>query len=141
MSTLGWMLDDALQMPEARHAVLLSADGLLMAHSSGIDRDDAERHAAAMSALQALARATAEFCGQDSTQWQQTVSEFADGYVFLAAAGPGAYLAVSATARVDMEAVSFRIQELVQRLGKELTSPPRQAQPPSPPQRGAGSPA
>ncbi|MEV8437874.1 roadblock/LC7 domain-containing protein [Actinosynnema sp. NPDC051121] len=139
MNTLGWMLDDALKMPEARHAVLLSADGLLMAHSAGIDRDDAERHAAAMSALQSLARATAEFCGQDSTQWQQTVSEFVGGYVFLAAAGPGAYLAVSATARVDMEAVSFRIQELVQRLGKELTSPPRQ--PPSPPQRGAGSPA
>jgi predicted regulator of Ras-like GTPase activity (Roadblock/LC7/MglB family) len=126
MNTLGWMLDDALKMPETRHAVLLSADGLLMAHSAGIDRDDAERHAAAMSALQALARATAEFCGQTGAQWRQTVSEFAGGYVFLAAAGPGAYLAVSATARVDMEAVSFRIQALVQRLGKELTSPPRQ---------------
>ncbi len=126
MNNLGWMLDDALKMPETRHAVLLSADGLLMAHSAGIDRDDAERHAAAMSALQSLARATAEFCGQGSAEWQQTVSEFTDGYVFLAAAGPGAYLAVSATARVDMEAVSFRIQELVQRLGKELTSPPRQ---------------
>ena len=41
------------------------------------------------------------------------------------AAGPGAYLAVSATENVDMEAVSFRLQELVQRLGKELTTPPR----------------
>ncbi len=29
---LGWMLDDALRMPETRHAILLSADGLLMAH-------------------------------------------------------------------------------------------------------------
>jgi predicted regulator of Ras-like GTPase activity (Roadblock/LC7/MglB family) len=141
MNTLGWMLDDALKMPETRHAVLLSADGLLMAHSAGIDRDDAERHAAAMSALQSLARATAEFCGQTSAEWQQTVNEFVGGYVFLAAAGPGAYLAVSATARVDMEAVSFRIQELVQRLGKELTSPPRQAEATSPPQRVAGSPA
>lgn len=141
MNNLGWMLDDALKMPETRHAVLLSADGLLMAHSAGIDRDDAERHAAAMSALQSLARATAEFCGQTSAEWQQTVSEFVGGYVFLAAAGPGAYLAVSATARVDMEAVSFRLQELVQRLGKELTSPPRQAEPASPPQRVAGSPA
>ncbi|WP_447007172.1 roadblock/LC7 domain-containing protein [Saccharothrix isguenensis] len=139
MNTLGWMLDDALKMPETHHAILLSADGLLMAHSAGIGRDDAERHAAAMSALQSLARATAEFCGQTSAEWQQTVSEFAGGYVFLAAAGPGAYLAVSATARVDMEAVSFRIQELVQRLGKELTSPPRQADPPSPPHRVEGS--
>ena len=45
--------------------------------------------------------------------------------MFLVAAGPGAYLAVSATQHVDMETVSFRLQELVQRLGKELTSPPR----------------
>jgi predicted regulator of Ras-like GTPase activity (Roadblock/LC7/MglB family) len=123
---LGWMLDDALQMPETRHAVLLSADGLLMAHSEHISLDDAERHAAGMSGLQSLARSTAEFCGDPHTMWRQTVSEFDGGYVFLVAAGPGAYLAVSATENVDMEAVSFRLQELVQRLGKELTSPPRQ---------------
>jgi predicted regulator of Ras-like GTPase activity (Roadblock/LC7/MglB family) len=126
MNKLGWMLDNAMQMPETRHAILLSADGLLVAHSESIGRDDAERHAAAMSGLQALARNTAEFCGETPAGWQQTVSEFPGGYVFLVAAGPGAYLAVSATEKVDMEAVSFRLQELVQRLGKELTSPPRQ---------------
>ncbi len=122
---LGWMLDDALKMPETRYAILLSADGLLMAHSERIGLDDAERHAAGMSGLQSLARSTAEFCGDETTTWRQTVTEFDDGYVFLVAAGPGAYLAVSASADVDMEAVSFRLQELVQRLGKELTSPPR----------------
>jgi predicted regulator of Ras-like GTPase activity (Roadblock/LC7/MglB family) len=123
---LGWMLDDALKMPETRHAILLSADGLLMAHSERIDRDEAERHAAGMSGLQSLARGSAEFCGDPETPWRQTVTEFDGGYVFLVAAGPGAYLAVSTTARVDMEAISFRLQELVQRLGKELTAPPRQ---------------
>jgi predicted regulator of Ras-like GTPase activity (Roadblock/LC7/MglB family) len=123
---LGWMLDDALKMPETRYAILLSADGLLIAHSEHIGLDDAERHAAGMSGLQSLARSTAEFCGDPDTMWRQTVSEFDDGYVFLVAAGPGAYLAVSASQHVDMEAVSFRLQELVQRLGKELTVPPRQ---------------
>jgi predicted regulator of Ras-like GTPase activity (Roadblock/LC7/MglB family) len=123
---LGWMLDDALKMPETRYAILLSADGLLIAHSEHIGLDDAERHAAGMSGLQSLARSTAEFCGAPDTMWRQTVSEFDDGYVFLVAAGPGAYLAVSASQHVDMEAVSFRLQELVQRLGKELTVPPRQ---------------
>jgi len=122
---LGWMLDDALKMPETRHAILLSADGLLIAHSERINRDDAERHAAGMSGLQSLARGTAEFCGNAGTRWHQTINEFDDGYVFLVAAGVGAYLAVSTTERVDMEAVSFRLQELVQRLGKELSSPPR----------------
>lgn len=123
---LGWMLDDALKMPETRHAILLSADGLLMAYSDRIGRDDAERHAAGMSGLQSLARSSAEFCGDPRTTWRQTVSEFDGGYVFLVAAGPGAYLAVSTTEHVDMEAISFRLQELVQRLGKELSAPPRQ---------------
>ncbi|HEV7931374.1 MAG TPA: roadblock/LC7 domain-containing protein [Actinomadura sp.] len=123
---LGWMLDDALKMPETREAILLSADGLLMAHSQRIGRDDAERHAAGMSGLQSLARSTAEFCGDSPAAWRQTLSEFEGGYVFLVAAGAGAYLAVSTTDKVDMEAVSFRLQELVQRLGKELTTPPRQ---------------
>ncbi|MBC6457370.1 roadblock/LC7 domain-containing protein [Actinomadura sp. HBU206391] len=122
---LGWMLDDALRMPETRHAVLLSADGLLMAHSERISRDDAERHAAGMAGLQSLARSTAGFCGDPNTRWRQTVTEFDGGYVFLVAAGTGAYLAVSATENVHMEAVSFRLHELVQRLGKELTTPPR----------------
>ena len=123
---LGWMLETTLQMPETLHAILLSADGLLMAHTKSIGRDDAERQAAAMSGLQALARTTSEFCGDAPTEWAQTITEFRCGYVILVAAGPGAYVAVSATEKVDMETVSFRLQELVQRLGKELTSPPRQ---------------
>lgn len=124
-SKLGWMLETTLQIPETLHAILLSADGLLMAHTHSIGKDDAERLAAGMSGLQALARSTADFCGDTGGGWQQTVTEFRCGYVFLVAAGPGAYLALSATEKVDMEAVSFRLQELVQRLGKELTSPPR----------------
>lgn len=123
---LGWMLDDALTVPGARHAILLSADGMLRAHSQGISRDEAERQAAALSGLQSISRSTAEFTDHPTTTWRQTLIEFSDGFVFLVAAGPGAYLAVSATADVDMEAVTFRMHKLVDRLGKELTSPPRQ---------------
>ncbi|MCP9205665.1 roadblock/LC7 domain-containing protein [Streptomyces cucumeris] len=123
---LGWMLDEVVKMPEARHAILLSADGMLRAHSAGIPRDEAERQAAALSGLQSISRSTSEFCDPHESPWQQTLVEFVGGYVFLTAAGPGAYLAVSATEAVDMEAVSYRMQKLVDRLGKELTSPPRQ---------------
>lgn len=123
---LGWMLDDVLQVPEAKHAILLSADGMLRAHSAGISRDEAERQAAALSGLQSISRSTATFCAGKDSPWRQTLIEFSDGYVFLVAAGAGAYLAVSATGDVDMEAVSYRMQKLVDRLGKELTSPPRQ---------------
>jgi len=123
---LGWMLDEVVKMPEARHAILLSADGMLRAHSAAIARDEAERQAAALSGLQSISRSTSEFCDRDETPWQQTLVEFVGGYVFLIAAGPGAYLAVSTTEHVDMEGVTYRMQKLVDRLGKELTSPPRQ---------------
>ncbi|MEU9891125.1 roadblock/LC7 domain-containing protein [Sphaerisporangium sp. NPDC051017] len=122
---LSWMLEDALNMPEARHAILLSADGLLKAHSAGISRDEADKHAAALAGLQSLSRSTAEFCADPQSPWRQTLVEFADGYVLITAAGPGAYLAVSSTHGVDLEVVSFRMHKLVDRLGKELTSPPR----------------
>ncbi len=99
---------------------------MLRAHSQGIGRDEAERQAAALSGLQSISRSTAEFCAEESSPWQQTLVEFVDGYVFLVAAGAGAYLAVSATQNVDMEAVTYGMHKLVDRLGKELTSPPRQ---------------
>lgn len=121
---LGWMLDEVLRVPEARHAILLSADGMLRAHSEGIDRDEAERQAAALCGLQSISRGTAEFCAPGSP-WQQTLVEFADGYVFVVAAGSGAYLAVSTGQDVDLEGVTYSMHKLVDRLGKELTSPPR----------------
>ncbi|MGW0843772.1 roadblock/LC7 domain-containing protein [Streptomyces sp. NPDC002787] len=123
---LGWMLDDVLQVPEARHAILLSADGMLRAHSAGIARDDAERLAAGLSGLQSISRSTAEFCGSTDSPWRQTLIEFGHGFVFLVAAGEGAYLAVSTGDEVDMESVTYRMHKLVDRLGRQLTSPARQ---------------
>ncbi|MDP9848186.1 roadblock/LC7 domain-containing protein [Streptosporangium lutulentum] len=122
---LSWMLNDVLDVPGARHAILLTADGMLQAHSQGISRDDADKQAAALSGLQSLSRSTAEFCADSPTTWRQTMVEFVDGYVFVIAAGPGAYLAVSSTDEADLEVVTYRMQKLIARLGKELTSPPR----------------
>ena len=53
---LSWMLDSALELPEAQHAILVSADGLLMARSKEVGRDHADTVAAAMSGMQSLSR-------------------------------------------------------------------------------------
>ncbi|MEC4019784.1 roadblock/LC7 domain-containing protein [Streptomyces sp. H27-D2] len=127
---LTWMLNDVLTVPEVSHAILLSADGLVRAHSDGLSRDQADVQAAALSGLQSLSRSTAAFCSpadsDTATPWRQSMVEFDDGFVFIIAAGPGAYLAVSSTEKVDMEAATFAMHKLVNRLGKNLTSPPRQ---------------
>ncbi|MFF2810800.1 roadblock/LC7 domain-containing protein [Streptomyces sp. NPDC058000] len=127
---LSWMLDSALELPEAQHAILVSADGLLMARSREVGRDHADTVAAAMSGMQSLSRTVSDFCNNDRSamrpQWRQTLVEFDHGWVFLISAGEGAYLAVSASPDVDMAEISFRMQQLVGQLGKALTSPPRE---------------
>ncbi|MFR9672923.1 roadblock/LC7 domain-containing protein [Streptomyces sp. TR06-5] len=122
---LSWMLDSALEVPGARHAILVSADGLLMARSNAVGKDDADTVAAAMSGMQSLSRTVAGFCDRSATEWRQTLIEFDGGWVFLISAGSGAYIAVSAAHDVDMADITFRMQQLVGQLGKALTSPPR----------------
>jgi predicted regulator of Ras-like GTPase activity (Roadblock/LC7/MglB family) len=124
---LSWMLGNILKVPGARHALLVSADGLKRGMTEGLHPDLADRTAAAMSALQSISRSTADFAGpEEEPHWRQTVVEFDHGWLFLVAAGSGAYLAVSASADVDMEGITFRMHQLVQSLGEEMTTPPRE---------------
>jgi predicted regulator of Ras-like GTPase activity (Roadblock/LC7/MglB family) len=123
---LSWMLDSALEIPGALHAVLISADGLLMARTKDFEKDDADRVAAAMSGVQSLSRSLGFFCEDDSRLWRQTLVEFDGGWVFLISAGEGAYLGVSAAPDVDMQDITFRMQQLVGQLGKVLVAPPRE---------------
>ena len=124
---LSWMLDSALEIPGALHAVLISADGLQRARSKDVSKDDADKAAAAMSGLQSLSRSLAFFCDGTDLRWQQTLVEFDGGWIFLISAGAGAYLAVSASSDVDMADITFRMQQLVGQLGKVLTAPPRES--------------
>jgi predicted regulator of Ras-like GTPase activity (Roadblock/LC7/MglB family) len=122
---LSWVLNDVLEVRGARHAVLVSSDGLLLQRSDEIGRDDAETNAAAMSSMQSLSRAVAGFVGAGHGVWKQTLLEYDGGWIFLIAAGSGAYLAVSAALEVDMEAMSFRMQKTVTALSKAMSVGPR----------------
>ncbi|MFE3760710.1 roadblock/LC7 domain-containing protein [Streptomyces sp. NPDC059104] len=124
---LSWMLEDIVHnVPRARHAVLLSADGLPRGATEGLAEKDVRTISAAMAGMQSLSRATAHFAGTDEDrQWNQTIIEFSHGWSFLIGAGQGSYLAAAAAPDVDMQQISFRMHRLVARLGTNLTSPPR----------------
>ncbi|TWV44479.1 roadblock/LC7 domain-containing protein [Streptomyces misionensis] len=121
------MLEDIVaNVPKARHAVLLSADGLPRGATDGMAQKDVRTISAAMAGMQSLSRATAHFAGDGpDRQWNQTIIEFSHGWIFLIGAGQGAYLAAAAAPDVDMQQISFRMHRLVARLGNNLTSPPR----------------
>lgn len=125
-NTPAWMLSDLVNLPGVRHAIVLSADGLVDVRSAEITRDAADTFAAAVSGLQSLSRSTAQFCADSpNATWRQTLVEFDSGYLITAAAGSGSYLAVSCTTEADLQVIIFRLHHLVDRLGQEMTSPPR----------------
>ncbi|MEU1545260.1 MULTISPECIES: roadblock/LC7 domain-containing protein [Nocardia] len=121
---LGWLLED-LSITGVRFAVLLSDDGLRIAHSTGIARDEAERFAAAASGLRSLGKALGEFCGDSANGVRQNMTEYDQGMILITAAGEGALLGVATTNEIDVGLVAHRMNELAGRVGRELGSQPR----------------
>jgi uncharacterized protein len=121
---LAWLLDDLVErVPPIQQSIVLSADGLLMATSKGLGRDDAEHLAAVSSGFQSLARgAGRHFQGGPV---RQTIVEMESKFLFVTAAGQGACLAVLAEQGCDIGVVAYEMTMLVTRVGQYLTSPPR----------------
>ncbi|MFI6287700.1 roadblock/LC7 domain-containing protein [Streptomyces sp. NPDC051018] len=125
-TNMDWMLKDLAEgVPQTRHVVVLSADGLRIAQY-GADNDTADRLAAACAGLQSLAGAVAaELPGSDG-RMHLVVIEMSGGFFYLMAAGSGAFLAVLADEGVDAGLMGQRMRDLVLRIGEHLSAPPRQ---------------
>jgi predicted regulator of Ras-like GTPase activity (Roadblock/LC7/MglB family) len=121
---LDWLLDDLVdRVPAAQHAVVLSADGLLIGTSAGLPRDDAEHLSAVAAGFQSLARgAGRHFKGGDV---RQTIVEMDHAFLFVTAAGKGACLAVLCAADADIGVIAYEMAMLVARVGQNLMAPSR----------------
>ena len=93
------------------HAIVLSSDGLLVAASGGLARDDAEHLAAVASGLNGLARGAGRHLGDGRVL--RTVIELDTGFLFVTAAGSGACLAVLAGTHIDVGLVAYETERLV----------------------------
>ena len=75
---LAWLLDDLVKrVNEAHHAIVLSADGLLMASSQEFEHEDAEHLAAVAAGFQSLAKGVGRRFGGGPVR--QTVVEMTTG--------------------------------------------------------------
>jgi predicted regulator of Ras-like GTPase activity (Roadblock/LC7/MglB family) len=121
---LGWLLDDLVaRVPSARQAVVLSVDGLLMAASQGLTREDAEHMSAIAAGFQSLSRgAGRHFQGGPV---RQTIVEMESAFLFVTAAGQGACLAVLSDASSDIGLIAYEMALLVKRVGQNLSTPTR----------------
>ncbi|MEU1548288.1 roadblock/LC7 domain-containing protein [Nocardia sp. NPDC005745] len=121
---LSWLLDDLLdRLPGAENAVVLSADGLVIARSKGFSREDSEHLAAMASALGSLARGVGDQFGKGLVQ--QTVIELEYGYLVVTEAGQNACLALLATERADLGLVAYEMNAIVGKVGDSLSATPR----------------
>lgn len=122
--TVQWLLDQMVDgVPEMLHAVLLSGDGLAIAHSRDVQQDDAEQLAAMASGLHSLAVGVQQrFNGG---QVRQTVIQSEKRYVLVAEAGAGARVAVLASNTVDAGMMAYQAHTLVQKVGDYLGAAPR----------------
>ncbi|MPY80990.1 MAG: roadblock/LC7 domain-containing protein [Actinophytocola sp.] len=121
---LDWLLDDLVKrVVDVDRAVVLSADGLLMARSQNLARPDAEHLAAVASAYQSLSRGTGRHFGFGEVR--QTVVEMDHGYLLVMAAGRGACLALFTEADADLGLVAYEMNLLVKRVGAALATTPR----------------
>jgi predicted regulator of Ras-like GTPase activity (Roadblock/LC7/MglB family) len=123
---LDWLLENLLERtPGARHALVLSRDGLKLCRTGALSVDQADQLAAIASGIQSLAHgASAEF-GDGTGGVRQSMTEFHGGLLFIVEAGEGAHLAVIAGEDADAGVIGHNMNELVEQIGEYLSSPAR----------------
>ena len=85
---LSWLLDDLGDRVEYfQRAVILSRDGLAVAASRDLSREDAEHLSALAAGVQSLARGAGEHFGVGEVR--QTIIELDQAFLFVTAAGHG----------------------------------------------------
>jgi predicted regulator of Ras-like GTPase activity (Roadblock/LC7/MglB family) len=118
------LLDEmAAGVPSVHHAVLLSTDGLAVAATAGLSREDGEHLAAIASGFHSLAKGAGRHFGVGAVH--QTMVEFDGGFLFVVAAGGGTCLAVFSGPDGDVGLIAYELARLVRRVGEHLFAAPR----------------
>jgi predicted regulator of Ras-like GTPase activity (Roadblock/LC7/MglB family) len=121
---LSWLLDNLVnQVEHVQQAVVLSRDGLVVAASQSLTREDGEHLSALAAGVQSLARGTGlHFKGGEV---RQTIIEMEHAFLFVVTAGKGTCLAVLTSAEPNVGVIAYEMAMLVRRMGKYLASEPR----------------
>ena len=121
---LNWLLDTMVErVAQVQNAAVLSSDGLRIAASQGLAREQSDHLSAVAASFQSLARGAGESFGGGPVR--QVIVEMESAFLFVTAAGDGAVLAVLADADADLGVIAYEMAMLVTRVGKHLSAHPR----------------
>ena len=119
-SNVNWLVSNFVErVPGVTEAIVVSADGLPMAKSDGLDRDAADRFAAVASGLIGLAYGAAGRFGGGRVN--EIIIEMEHAFIFVTGISDGSCLAVVAAATCDVGLVGYEMAVLVERVGPVLT--------------------
>lgn len=121
---LSWLLDNLVsQVEHVEHAIILSTDGLVVASSQDLARQDGEHLSALACGLQSLAQgAGVQFRGGNV---RQIIIEMEEAFLLVIAAGNGTCLAVLTSAEPNVGVIAYEMAMLVRRMRKHLGTEPR----------------
>lgn len=115
-----WLVTEfAERVPGVAHAVVVSADGLLIAASARLPADRADQLAAVASGLVSLTQGAARCFAAGSVR--ETVVEMERGVMLVMSISNGSSLAALADPRSDVGQVAYEMTLLVERVGRMLT--------------------
>lgn len=116
----GWLVTDFTErVPGVAHAVVVSADGLLVSTSARLPVDRADQLAAVASGLVSLTSGAARCF--EAGPVRETVVEMERGVMIVMSISDGSSLAVLAAPRCDIGQVAYEMTLLVDRVGRMLT--------------------
>ncbi|GHA25715.1 dynein regulation protein LC7 [Streptomyces tauricus] len=123
---LGWLVQGLLaRTPGARHALVLSRDGLKLCSTPELSVDQADHLAAIAAGIQALSHGASLQFGDGTGDVRSAMTEFYGGILFIVEAGEGAHLALVTTEEADTGIVGHNMGQLVEQLDGHLSAPPR----------------
>ncbi|MFL6142893.1 MAG: roadblock/LC7 domain-containing protein [Labedaea sp.] len=115
-----WLVNDFVdRVPGVAHAVVVSADGLLLTSSARLPLDRADQLAAVASGCVSLTRGAARCF--EAGEVRETIVEMERGIMLLMAISDGSCLAVLAAPVSDIGQVAYEMTLLVDRVGQILT--------------------
>jgi predicted regulator of Ras-like GTPase activity (Roadblock/LC7/MglB family) len=121
---LDWLLDDlADRGVQFQQAVILSRDGLPIAATKDLPRENAERLSALAAGVQSLASGAGQHLGVGEVR--QTIIELEQALLFVSSAGHGSCLAVLCPVDANAGQIAYEMAMLVKRVGPYLEARPR----------------
>ena len=125
---LEWLVSKfAREVAGVSHAVLVSADGLLMAASEHMPKERADQLAAVTSGLASLSTGAAQLF--QGGHVMQSIVEMEHGFLLLMRVGDGSNIAALATRSCDIGQIGYEMAILVERVGNVVQSARRTRQP------------